>query len=122
MVKKNVITGQNSKSVNNIKNNNHLLAQIKADQAYDSVETFSDGVEPFDPNQGTLYFLSGGGQFRTTDKKPEFIAAQLEQPRFKNCQFLISLQKGGCKNCTLFKCTKKNGKIKSVVKLYNKKK
>ena len=56
-----------------------------------------------------------------TRQKPEFIAAQLEQPRFKNCQFLISLKKGGCKNCTLFKCTKKNGKICSVVKLYNKK-
>ena len=121
MVKKNTITGQNQIAIKNIKYNNHLLAQIKADQSYDAVESFTDGVEPFDPNQGTLYFLSGGGKFRTTDNKPELIAAQLEQPRFKNCQFLISLQKGGCKNCTLFKCTKKNGKICSVVKLYNKK-
>ena len=89
-------------------------AQLKANN---EGETFSN-IEPYDPSQGTLYTLSGGGKFRTKDSHPEYIAAQLEQPRFKNCQFLVQLKKGGSKKGKLYKCTKKNGKICSVVKHY----
>ena len=112
------VTNVNKQQVNTNRSGSAILAQIKANNALDGkTENFSN-VKPYDPTQGTLYTLSGGGKFRTKDKNPEFIAAQLEQPRFKNCQFLVQLKKGGSKKGKLYKCTKKNGKICSVVEHY----
>lgn len=114
MTKTTSVIGENKVSIKMNSNGDDLLAQLKANN---EGETFSN-IEPYDPSQGTLYTLSGGGKFRTKDSHPEYIAAQLEQPRFKNCQFLVQLKKGGSKKGKLYKCTKKNGKICSVVKHY----
>ena len=115
MTKTSKIIGNNVSLMDTLNKSNEIAQQVNANNVG---EKFSNIVKPYDPLGGTLYELSGGGKFRTRDKHPEYIAAQLEQPRFKNCQFLVQIKKGGSKKSKLYKCIKKNGKICSVKEHY----
>jgi len=105
-----------------ITNNNHLpikASHNKINHTHkQNVEnsSFDDLVqEPPQEGGGKLYIVNDNIKFRTKDKNPEKIAAQLVAPSRKNCEFLISMGKKG----KLFKCVKKKGKIYKVIPLYN---
>ena len=79
--------------------------------------SFDDLVQGPQGGGGKLYVVNNNIKFRTKDKTPESIAAQLVAPSKKNCEYLISF---GKKKQTLYKCVKVNGKVSKVTRLYNK--
>ena len=107
-----------------ITNNSHLpinASHKKIDHSHkQNVENSSlDDLVQEPPQQGggKLYTVNGNIKFRTKDKNPEKIAAQLVAPSKKNCDFLISMGKKG----RLFKCVQKKGKVCKDTPLYKKK-